>query len=158
MLTYSMPTPNGFKRIRRTSAPIYRVEDRGYVTQCWTWLRTKNDRGYGRCQNDHGKLVSAHRYIWECENGPVPQGLELDHLCRNRDCVNPSHMEPVTHAENSRRACSPFTEDMVRDIRARVFDAGSNSRGVQLEIAKEYGVTATAISQIVLRKTWKDVV
>lgn len=46
----------------------------------------------------------AHKVQWETVHGPVPDGLELDHLCRQRDCVNPAHLEPVTHAENMRRS------------------------------------------------------
>lgn len=48
-------------------------------------------------------MVYAHRHAYELLKNPIPQGKELDHLCRNRECVNPSHLEPVTHKENQRR-------------------------------------------------------
>lgn len=68
---------------------------------CWEWT-AGNRGGYGRVAI-HGKLMEAHRWMWERTNGPIPEGLELDHLCRNRACVNPEHLEPVSHLENIRR-------------------------------------------------------
>ena len=65
---------------------------------CWEWQLTLN-RGYGR-MHVNGEAKQAHVWAWEQERGPVPAGLVLDHLCRNRRCVNPAHLEPVTHREN----------------------------------------------------------
>lgn len=72
------------------------------TNSCWLWKGSITDRGYGQYSS---KLV--HRLIWQLKNGPVPKGLELDHLCRVRSCVNPVHLEAVTHAENNRRGNSP---------------------------------------------------
>ena len=65
---------------------------------CWEWLGSKSN-GYGRFWFE-GRLVQAHRWAYETVAGPIPEGLELDHLCRVRHCVNPSHLEPVTHYQN----------------------------------------------------------
>lgn len=69
---------------------------------CWLFLGATNSNGYGQLRRN-GALSYAHVFAFELENGPVPDGLELDHLCRIRRCVRPSHLEPVAHAENLRR-------------------------------------------------------
>lgn len=73
---------------------------------CWLWLGAKQSRGYGHFSLD-GKTTLAHRYSWEQVNGPIPQGLVIDHLCRVRSCVNPEHLRIVTQSENSRVGISP---------------------------------------------------
>lgn len=75
---------------------------------CWLWTAYRA-RGYGRFMVGAGektRALSAHRWSWEQEHGAVPDGLELDHLCRTPACVRPAHLEPVTHAENVRRAAA----------------------------------------------------
>jgi len=70
---------------------------------CWNWRLGKNHDGYGRLFAE-GRTWLAHRYTWAVLRGDVPPGTELDHLCRNRPCCNPAHLEAVRHEENCRRA------------------------------------------------------
>src|SRR5678815_2102759 len=72
---------------------------------CWPWSGFISSLGYGQYRRLY-KNYMAHRLIYEHLVGPIPQGLELDHTCKNRRCVNPSHLEPVTHLENIRRGRS----------------------------------------------------
>lgn len=83
---------------------------------CWNWTGSLVD-GYGRFGSARSAETYAilgtslaYRIAWEDEHGPVPAGLELDHACNNRACVRPSHLEPVTHEENCRRAAERRTK------------------------------------------------
>lgn len=69
---------------------------------CWLWKAWVEKNGYGRFWLD-GRQHGAHRIAYELFKGPIPDGLEIDHLCRVKHCVNPEHLEPVTTAENIRR-------------------------------------------------------
>lgn len=73
------------------------------VSGCWIWQgNTNNGKGYFRVSH-RGERIYVHRWYYERFVGPIPEGLQLDHLCRNRNCCNPEHLEPVTQAENLRR-------------------------------------------------------
>jgi hypothetical protein len=73
------------------------------VTGCWLWIGSHDTHGYGQI-HIKGKQCGAHRIIYERHKGPIPDGLEIDHLCGNKACVNPDHLEIVTHKINVRRA------------------------------------------------------
>lgn len=72
---------------------------------CWEWRGHTQANGYGS-MSVNGRPQRTHRIAYEEYVGPIPAGLEIDHLCRNRSCCNPKHLEPVTRAENMRRANS----------------------------------------------------
>ena len=71
---------------------------------CWEWTGTHLPTGYGT----FGKAYT-HRFAYELEVGSIPEGYDIDHLCRNRGCCNPAHLEAVTHYENTRRAWALMT-------------------------------------------------
>lgn len=84
-------------------------EKRPDLGPCWLWTGALYSVGYGQWRAYHGGLSGpAHRYAYELEHGPIPEGLECDHLCQNKRCIRPSHLEPVTHAENQRRTRRPL--------------------------------------------------
>jgi hypothetical protein len=77
------------------------------IDQCWEWRGARDPNGYGTFTVARKVTHFAHRYAYELFVGPIPEGLVIDHLCRNRGCINPTHMEPVTNAENVLRGEGP---------------------------------------------------
>lgn len=71
----------------------------GHPDECWEWQGRASSTGYGRI-GEHGRLVYAHRLSFEMDRGPIPSGQVIDHKCRNRLCVNPSHLQAVTDLLN----------------------------------------------------------
>lgn len=106
--------------VDRDSSPeqrFLRQVNRGDGTGCWLWLGTIQVSGYGLFKV-RGRMHYAHRWAWEHFVGPVPIGLQLDHLCRMRACVKvladdagAAHLEPVTALENSLRSQSPAAKN-----------------------------------------------
>lgn len=82
--------------------------------KCWLWKGTIDYHGYGKFSTgtpeQRGKDIPAHRFAYESSCGLIPPGLELDHLCRNPSCVNPSHLEPVARKTNVQRGVAGATE------------------------------------------------
>ena len=75
---------------------------------CWEWLGRRQPSGYGQVWlNEKQRAALAHRVSYETFVGPIPEGLQIDHLCRNRGCIQPEHLEPVTAAENFARSTHP---------------------------------------------------
>jgi hypothetical protein len=90
-----MPPKNTFAKV------MSRVDIE--IGGCWHWITSDTYTRYGQV-NWNGKLWYAHRLIYTILVSPITDGLEMDHLCLNKRCVNPAHLEPVTHRENGRRA------------------------------------------------------
>lgn len=85
---------------------------------CWEWLASKTD-GYGRYY-DNGRNHMAHRFVYRLLVGPIPPDLQCDHLCRNRSCVNPDHIELVTQQENIARGDATIENARPARIRSQL--------------------------------------
>lgn len=134
--------------------PLYVVEDRGYKTPCWVWQHVVDGRtpetSYGRLSRD-GVRKGAHVWFWEDVNGPVPDGLEIDHLCRVPACVNPDHLEAVTSGVNQRRGAHTHLDPfMVQTIRVLVANGASRTW-----IARSLGVPRARVWSAL--NNWHDV-
>lgn len=129
----------------------YVVEDRGFRTPCWI-LPASHSEGYGRLTVE-GRRVYAHRAVYLAVKGDLPAGTEPDHLCRQRACCNPDHLQAVTRRVNARRgARTKLTAAAVLDIRA-MLAGGARQR----EAAATHGVTRQRVSRIARREEWADV-
>lgn len=102
---HKMLSPRFWRKVDKAGpVPLHRPD----LGPCWLWLKSKTPYGYGRTvvYNSITQKVSnelAHRLAYLNLIGLIPEGLELDHLCRVTSCVNPTHLEPVTHDENMKR-------------------------------------------------------
>ena len=135
---------------RRLSPTEYIVDPK---TGCWNWQRQLSDRGYGRCHTPQNRNTLAHRMMYERLVEPIPDGLQLDHLCRNPRCVNPAHLEPVTQSINQRRGNNAkLTKEQVDTIRARYATGGESHRS----LARQFGVSHQTIASIVTNRKWRE--
>lgn len=117
-------------------------------TDCWIWPYSINRDGYGNLGRN-GKVVNAYKYIYEMLIRKVPANCELDHICKNRLCVNPTHLEPVSHAENCRRGNqTKLTKENVKEIRRL------SAKMTHQDIAKKFNVSRQSIGLILSGKRW----
>ncbi len=91
---------------------------------CWLWTGSTDSHGYGKLLGTDHRLISSHRFSWQLVYGPIAQGMVLDHLCRVRNCVRPSHLEPVTQRQNVLRSIGPASDNAVKThcVRGHLFD------------------------------------
>jgi hypothetical protein len=137
---------------RLADAAPYEITDTG----CWIWRRTKAWSGYAMMR-DAGKGRLAHRVYFERAKGPIPAGYQLDHLCRERLCVNPDHLEVVTRRENVRRgANTKLTAEMVKTIRREFREDGGSRASFAKRIAPRYAVSWYCVEDVLKGRTWKD--
>ncbi len=137
--------PSGKPFYYRGGRPKFTILPNG----CWEFVGALDRGGYGMVGlrgNPTGEQY-AHRAAWVCINGPIPEGMTLDHLCRNRSCINPAHLEPVTMKVNVRRSPrTKLTEAKVAEIRS--------SRRSAPDLARKFNVTYQAIGRVRRRQIW----
>jgi hypothetical protein len=130
---------------RRTTPP-YVVTSSG----CWEWQGYVGEHGYPGTMLGPDGYESAHRVFYKRAKGPIPDGYDIDHLCRNRRCVNPDHLEAVTRTTNIRRSSSTrLSESEAEEIRRRAM------RGNHGALAAEFAVSRPLVSMIAEGKRWR---
>lgn len=128
--------------------PKYEINE---ITGCWEWFAAKASKtGYGTAILN-GKNENAHRVMWIFHHGKPSEGMQVDHLCRNRACIKIEHLELVSAGENVRRgAAAKFNRKQIEIIRKMYYDEGIS----QSEIAKRYRVNSATISRLCRRESW----
>ena len=133
--------------------PLIHISDD--INACWEWQgKINKENGYGHKQLA-GKTVLAHRWVHSIFNGHIPENMVIDHLCGNRSCVNPKHLEVVNQAENVRRCkATKLSKKQVVEIKQRLVSA---KWGDRKKIAEEFGVSEQLISDIKYGRAWADI-
>ncbi len=149
------------KTKERFEAKINKTND------CWLWTGAKNDMGYGYIRLD-GRSVRAHRVSYELYVGKISKTKQINHKCHVRNCVKPTHLYAGTSSQNmidmfesgrgetrrgEKSAMAKLTTANVRAIRKSV----EKGISTQKDLAKQYGVSNTVISNVVNRKSWKHI-
>jgi predicted DNA-binding protein (UPF0251 family) len=133
--------------VTRKSPVEYLVDE---ATGCWIWQRAITSAGYGQLTIGR-RSIGAHRVYYERLVGPIPDGMQLDHLCRNRACVNPAHLEAVTSAENTHRGSRvKLTPELSAEIRLL-----ASSGATQRALARRFGVSPMTVWKVCTGRSWK---
>lgn len=122
---------------------------------CWLWLgKIHAASGYGHKQSGARTLL-AHRWMYSIFHGHITESMVLDHLCRNRACVNPAHLQVVSQATNNRRGNNTkLTLEQAREIKAALPHL---KWGDRRKLAAKYGVSAQLITDIKYGRAWAEV-
>lgn len=137
--------------------------DRRSESECWLWTAGKKEDGYGAFSNDERRQVGAHRFAWELENGPVPDGYLVCHRCDEPSCCNPGHLFLGTPAQNSADMRAKGRQAKGERVSTNKLGSGSVSAirclwalgvGSQQYIADLFGVSQSHVSSIVRRRHW----
>lgn len=119
------------------------------VTGCWNWLGSLRKDGYGRVAFQ-GKTQLAHRVMFFVRKGMWPK-LKLDHTCRNRRCINPSHVEDTTSALNNQRGLrAKLTQEQVNFIRSSY----TGKRGQRISFMRKFGISSSQFGRIKRNEAW----
>lgn len=156
---------------KRRKDPVQRFwtkVHKGKGDDCWIWVGVSWNRGYGRFYLRDNHAVAAHRFSYELHNGPVPPGLVVLHKCDNPECVRPDHLTVGTQADNVRDRdqkgrtarghgkSKTFVQEQIVSMRNRFWGVdGLRVRGSVL--AREYGVSTTAVYAICYGRAWKHI-
>lgn len=153
--TTSMSTPQSIAAayVGQWGKPLLVVDEQ---TGCWMWQAYTNPAGYGQVRKSD-RLHLAHRWVYEQEVGPIPEGHDIDHLCRTPACCNPEHLEPVLPEVNHRRGSRrTLTVEQVQQIRARAAGMDGSVRSKAIAMADDYPVHIHTISEIIHGRIWRD--
>lgn len=138
---------------RRHAGRWWIERDTGHATSCWVWQGTVTTEGYGQFMENR-RSVLAHRHQYEQAKGPIPLGLQLDHLCRVRRCVNPDHLEAVSCEVNVRRgAGTKLKAWQVRAIRR----AREEVELTSTQLARAFGVAPSTVRSVLQSARWRNV-
>lgn len=140
------PVPYVRGHNRRNTGPQYTVQECGFTTACWLWNFSLTSEGYGQTSKN-GRMLLVHRQYYEKAHGSIPLGIELHHKCENRACINPEHLEPLTHTEHAR--ISSYTK--LTQEKADCIRRSSERTGM---LAKQFGVSPATICDIRKGRRW----
>jgi hypothetical protein len=158
--------PRGIFKRKPAEERFWDKVNKNTGTDCWHFTGSIAYNGYGQFKFN-GKIIKAHRFSYELNKGPIPDGMCILHACDNRLCVNPDHLSIGTQRDNvydminknrkaiqkgSLNGMSKLTEDQVKLIKRRIASGEK-----QVNLAKEYGVNKSQITEIKIGRTWAHV-
>lgn len=152
-----------------------KVDIKDNKEDCWYWTAGRDTAGYGQFYLSSHQPVRAHRIAYEMTKGPIPEGLQVQHLCNNRRCCNPNHLELGDNSKNQQymikcgrdnkaigkdHGNTIITDDQAREIH-RLYEVAG--RPVELKwqftepMAQKYGITKQTVGNIIRGKTWHHI-